>query len=186
MGPLLVIESTSCYRDYLLLSKKHLLLSRLPLLIGNTSCYRKHLLLSEGPLVIESTSSYRKDLLFSKAPLVIETTSSCQKDLLLLKAPLVIESTSCYRKYLLLSEAPLVIESTSCYRKAFLSDREHHTCFDHLTASAPCCLFLDGVIKETTRKVMVDYLQSRVMPWHQYASHVKVCSTSSKMDVPVL
>ena len=30
---------------------------------------------------------------------------------------------------------------------------------------------------------MVDHLQSRVMPWPQYASHVKVCGTSSKMDV---
>ena len=30
---------------------------------------------------------------------------------------------------------------------------------------------------------MVDHLQSRVTPWHQYASHVKVRGTLSKMDV---
>ena len=30
---------------------------------------------------------------------------------------------------------------------------------------------------------MVDHLQSRVMPWRQYASHVKVRGTLSKMDV---
>ena len=42
----LVMEDTSCYRDYLLLSG-------LPLVIGNTSCYRDYLLLSETPLAIE-------------------------------------------------------------------------------------------------------------------------------------
>ena len=30
---------------------------------------------------------------------------------------------------------------------------------------------------------MVDHLQSRVTPWRQYASHVEVRGTSSKMDV---
>ena len=30
---------------------------------------------------------------------------------------------------------------------------------------------------------MVDHLQSRVTPWRQYASHVKVRGTSLKMDV---
>ena len=30
---------------------------------------------------------------------------------------------------------------------------------------------------------MVDHLQSRVMPWRQYASHVKLRGTLSKMDV---
>ena len=30
---------------------------------------------------------------------------------------------------------------------------------------------------------MVDHLQSRVKPWRQYASHVKVRGTLSKMDV---
>ena len=30
---------------------------------------------------------------------------------------------------------------------------------------------------------MVDHLQSRVTPWRQYASHVKVRGTLSKMDV---
>ena len=33
---------------------------------------------------------------------------------------------------------------------------------------------------------MVDHLQSRVTPWRQYASHVKVRGTLSKMDVPGL
>ena len=101
MGPLLVIESTSCYRDYLFSSET-------PLVIGSTSCYRDHLFLSEGPLVIESTSCYRDHLFLSEGPLVIE-------------------STSCYRDHLFLSEGPLVIGSTSCYRKAFLSDRERHS-----------------------------------------------------------
>ena len=30
---------------------------------------------------------------------------------------------------------------------------------------------------------MVDHLQSRVTPWRQYTSHVKVWGTLSKMDV---
>ena len=30
---------------------------------------------------------------------------------------------------------------------------------------------------------MVAHLQSRVTPWHQYASHVQVRGTSLKMDV---
>ena len=30
---------------------------------------------------------------------------------------------------------------------------------------------------------MVDHLQSRVIPWRQYASHVKGRGTLSKMDV---
>ena len=30
---------------------------------------------------------------------------------------------------------------------------------------------------------MVDHLQSRVTPWHQYASHVKARGTLLKMDV---
>ena len=62
---------------------------------------------------------------------------------------------------------------------------------DHLTASAqhdllfsvPCCFLLDRLIKEATCNVMVDHLQSRVTPWRQYASHVKVRRTLSKMDV---
>ena len=33
---------------------------------------------------------------------------------------------------------------------------------------------------------MVDHLQSRVTPWRQYASHVKVRGTLSKMDVQIL
>ena len=33
---------------------------------------------------------------------------------------------------------------------------------------------------------MVDHLQSRVTPWRQYASHVKVGGTLSKMDVLVI
>ena len=58
---------------------------------------------------------------------------------------------------------------------------------DHnLLFSVPYCLLLDGIIKETTCNVMVDHLQSRVMPWGQYASHVKVRGTSSKMDAPLL
>ena len=52
-----------------------------------------------------------------------------------------------------------------------------------LLFSAPCCLLSNGLIKETTCNVMVDHLQSRVTPWHQYASHVKVRGTSLKMDV---
>ena len=32
---------------------------------------------------------------------------------------------------------------------------------------------------------MVDHLQSRVTPWLQYASHVKVRGTLSKMDTQV-
>ena len=78
MGPLLVIESTSCYR-------KHLLLSRLPLVIGNTSCYRDYLLLSETPLVIETTSGYRKRLLLSRLPLVIGDISCYREHFLLSK-----------------------------------------------------------------------------------------------------
>ena len=52
-----------------------------------------------------------------------------------------------------------------------------------LLFSVPCCLLLDGLIKETTCNVMVDHLQSRAKPWRQYASHVKDRGTSSKMDV---
>ena len=100
MGPLLIIESTSCHRDYLLLS-------RLPVVIRNTSCYRDYLLLSRLPLVIRNTSCYWKHLL-------------------LLEAPLVIETTSCYQEYLLLSETPLVIESTSCCREHFLLSKGIH------------------------------------------------------------
>ena len=67
----------------------------------------------------------------------------------------------------------------------------HEPWSDHLTASAqydllfsvPCCFLLDGLIKETTCNVMVDHLQSRVTPWRQYATHVKVRGTLSKMDV---
>ena len=33
---------------------------------------------------------------------------------------------------------------------------------------------------------MVDHLQSRVTPWRQYTSHVKVRGTLSKMDVPAM
>ena len=39
--------------------------------------------------------------------------------------------------------------------------------------------------QKTTCNVMADHLQSRVMPWRQYASHVKVRGTLSKMDVPL-
>ena len=52
-----------------------------------------------------------------------------------------------------------------------------------LLFSVPSYLLLDDLIKETTCNVMVDHLQSRVTPWRQYASHVKVRGTSSKMDV---
>ena len=48
-----VIETTCCYRDYLLLS-------RIPLVIGTTSCYWDYLLLSRLPLVIGNTACYRK------------------------------------------------------------------------------------------------------------------------------
>ena len=91
-----------------------LLLPRLPLVIGNTSCYRDYLLLLETPLVIETTSCYRKHLLLSRLPLVIGNTSCYRDYLLLSETPLVIETT------LLLSETPLVIETTSCYRKHLL------------------------------------------------------------------
>ena len=53
-----------------------------------------------------------------------------------------------------------------------------------LLFSAPCCFLLDGLIKEATCNVMVDHLQSRVTPSRQYASHVKVRGTLSKIDVP--
>ena len=86
--------TTSCYRDYLLLSK-------IPLLIGTTSCHQKHLLLSTLPLVIGNT-------------LVIEATSCYRKHLLLLRLPLVIKNTACYRDYLLISETPLTIERHFC------------------------------------------------------------------------
>ena len=52
-----------------------------------------------------------------------------------------------------------------------------------LLFSIPCCFLLDGLIKETICNVMVDHLQSRVTPWRQYASHVKVRGILSKMDV---
>ena len=52
-----------------------------------------------------------------------------------------------------------------------------------LLFSVKCCLFFNGLIKETACNVMVDHLQSRVMPWHQCASHVKVRGISLKMDV---
>ena len=52
-----------------------------------------------------------------------------------------------------------------------------------LLFSVPCCFLLDGLIKEATCNVMVDHLQSRVTPWRQYTSHVKVRGTLSKIDV---
>ena len=52
-----------------------------------------------------------------------------------------------------------------------------------LLFSVSCCFLLDRFIKEATCNVMVDHLQSRVTPWRQYASHVNVRSTLSKMDV---
>ena len=52
-----------------------------------------------------------------------------------------------------------------------------------LLFSVPCCFLLDRLVKEATCNVMVDHLQSRVTPWRQYASHVKVRGTLSKMDV---
>ena len=52
-----------------------------------------------------------------------------------------------------------------------------------LLFSVPCCFLLDRLVKEATCNVMVDHLQSRVTPWGQYASHVKVRGTLSKMDV---
>ena len=51
-----------------------------------------------------------------------------------------------------------------------------------LLFSVPCCFLLDRLIKEATCNVMVDHLQSRVTPWRQYASHVKVRGTLSKME----
>ena len=54
-----------------------------------------------------------------------------------------------------------------------------------LLSSVPCCFLLNRLIKEATCNVMVDHLQSRVTPWRQYASHVKVRGTLSKMDVHV-
>ena len=56
----------------------------------------------------------------------------------------------------------------------------------YLLFSVPCCFLLDCLIKEATCNVMVDHLQSRVTPWRQYSSHVKVRGTLSKMDVPGL
>ena len=63
--------------------------------------------------------------------------------------------------------------------------------FNHLTASAqPRPIVCSSVLftfgwcsQRTIFNVMVDRLQSRVTPWRQYASHVKVRGTSSKMDV---
>ena len=52
-----------------------------------------------------------------------------------------------------------------------------------LLFSVPYCFLMDHLINKTTCNVMVDHLQSRVMPWRQYASHVKVRGTLSKMDV---
>ena len=52
-----------------------------------------------------------------------------------------------------------------------------------LLFSVPYCFLLGCLIKEATCNVMVDHLQSRVTPWRQYASHVKVRDTLSKMDV---
>ena len=52
-----------------------------------------------------------------------------------------------------------------------------------LLFSVPCCFLLDRLIKEATCNVMVDHLQSRVTPWRQYVSYVKVRETLSKMDV---
>ena len=49
--------------------------------------------------------------------------------------------------------------------------------------SVPCCFLLDRLIKETTCNGMDDHLQSRVTPCRQYASHVKVRGTLSKMDL---
>ena len=95
----------------------HFSLSKVPLVIGTTSCYRKHLLLSRLPLLIGNTSCYRKHLLLSRLPLLIRNTSCYRKHLLLSRLPLLIGRTSCYRKHLLLSRLLLLIESTSCYRK---------------------------------------------------------------------
>ena len=53
----------------------------------------------------------------------------------------------------------------------------------NLLFSVPCCFLLDRLIKETTCNVMVDHLESRVTPWRQYASHVKVRGTLLKIDV---
>ena len=64
--------------------------------------------------------------------------------------------------------------------------------------SVPCCLPLDGLLKETiqythvrfikplrdNKKVMVDHLQSRGTPWCHCTNHVEVLHTLSKMDVP--
>ena len=52
----------------------------------------------------------------------------------------------------------------------------------NLLFSVPCCLIGDGLIKETACNVMVDHLQSRVTPWRQCTSHVKVRGTSSQID----
>ena len=91
-------------------------ISKVPLVIGNTSCYRDYLSLSETPLVIETTSCYRKHLLLSRLPLVIQTTSCYPKHLLLSRLPLVIGNTSCYPAY-------LVIGNTSCYLDYLLLSR---------------------------------------------------------------
>ena len=146
MGPLLVIESTSGYRDYLLLSET-------PLVIGNTSSYWDYLLSSKVPLVIETTSCYRKHhfhfhyiFLFMlllipflvigfsiKAKAHIGNTSCYRDYLLSSETPLVIETTSCYWKHLLLSRLPVVIETTCCYRDYLLSSR-----LPLLTGSTSC------------------------------------------------
>ena len=53
-----------------------------------------------------------------------------------------------------------------------------------LLFSVLCCFLPDRLIKEATCNVMVDHLQSRATPWRQYASHVKVRGTLSKLYVP--
>ena len=52
-----------------------------------------------------------------------------------------------------------------------------------LLFSFPCCLLLDGPVKENHLQVMVDHLQSRGTPCRLCTSDVKVRGTLSKMDV---
>ena len=89
--------TTSCHR-------------KVPLFIGTTSCY--DLLLSRLPLVIETTFCYRNYLLL---------VSCYRKHLLLSRLLLIIWNTSCYRDYLLLSETPLVIEMHFCQTRSVIS-----------------------------------------------------------------
>ena len=69
-----VIETTSCYQDYLLLLRINLVISR------TTSCYQKHLLLSRLPLVIGNTACYRKAFLSDFFTVILNWLLICPGD----------------------------------------------------------------------------------------------------------